>query len=99
MKKTFEQCFSNGSECVSWIERNCDRCIKGQHYKEKTDTYSISKCSVYRDIITQYLDASYAVNLRSVDAVRQSSCPYIQTERKPVRKHRDKPDEPKLFKS
>lgn len=97
MKKTNERCFSNGSECVSWIEHNCDRCIKGQHYKEKTDTYSLSKCSVYRDIITQYLDVSYAVNLRSVEATRHPSCPYIQTERKKVYQHRDKSSEPKLF--
>lgn len=97
MKKTYEQCFSNGSECVSWIEQNCDKCIKGQHYKAGTDSWSVSMCSVYRDIITQYLDASYAINLRSVEATKHSRCPYIQTERKKVSQHREKPNEPKLF--
>lgn len=102
MKKTTKPCFSSGSSCVGWIERNCDQCVKGQHYNERTKSWSKVRCSIQRDILIQFLgNGNEEINLQSWEATHTvCKCPHFSdTRKKGVYKHRDKPDEPKLFKS
>jgi hypothetical protein len=87
MKTTSENCFSNGSEHCSWVERNCHDCIKQSHYKEKTDTYTAFKCTIDRDIQMQIIGLK-EISLKSWEITQLMDCPNKTTERKKTFKKR-----------
>lgn len=71
-------CFSNGSECSAWMDRNCDKCIKGSRYNAKNDTYTKMRCTIQEDIFTQYMGyGNDPIRQKSYDATRENDCPYI----------------------
>ena len=53
MKRTSEPAFSNGTEHIMFLERNCEKCVKYSHYNEKTDQYTQYRCAIQRDIDMQ----------------------------------------------
>lgn len=79
MKKNCTRpCFSTGSECADWMCRNCDNCVKGSRYNEKTDTYTKIRCTIQEDIFAQYMGhGNDAIRQKSYDATRHNQCPYI----------------------
>lgn len=91
--KTY-QLFSNGTEYMLWVERNCDRCVKAVFPNEKTDKIPKYRCAVQRNI-DMALFADGCGDKRTHDAVRYSVCPYLQTERKTY-KRKEKIDENQL---
>lgn len=77
-KDCTKPCFSNGSECSGWMDRNCDNCVKGSRYNAKKDTYTKIRCTIQEDIFTQYLGyGSDAIRQKSYDATLHVDCPYI----------------------
>lgn len=54
-KDCINPCFSNGTECDAWMDRNCDNCVKGSRYNAKNGTYTKIRCTIQEDIFTQYL--------------------------------------------
>lgn len=77
-KDCIKPCFSNGSECASWMDNNCDNCIKGSRYNPKTGTYTKSRCTIQDDIYTQYMGSGCdAIRKKSYEATRNNNCPYI----------------------
>ena len=86
--------FSNGTEYMSWIERNCDRCVKSVFPNEKTDKLPKYRCAVQRNI-DMALFKDGCGDRHTYDAVKCSVCPYLQTERKTYRK-KEKIDENQL---
>jgi hypothetical protein len=79
MKKNCTRpCFSNGSECGAWIDKNCDNCVKGSRYNAKNDSYTKIRCTIQEDIFTQYLgNGNDAIRQKSYDATRYNKCPHI----------------------
>ena len=79
--------FSNGTEHMSWVSRNCERCWKLSKYNEKKGTWSQFRCSIDKQIQMQLagVDDGY-VSKKAYDAVRLPDCPYIETQRKVKKK-------------
>ena len=79
MKKNCTRpCFSNGSECDAWMDRNCENCVKGSRYNAKNDTTTKIRCTIQEDIFTQYLGkGNDAIRQKSYNATRHNNCPYI----------------------
>lgn len=96
MKKYDEPLFSCGSECVGWISHNCDKCIKGQKFHEKTQDFGNFHCAVQREIIRAYLDDGRS-SKRVYDIVQYWDCPNKKTERKKYPKKPKFADQPSLF--
>ena len=77
-KHCTKPCFSNGSECGAWMDKNCDNCVKGIRYNAKNDDYTKGRCTIQKDIITQYFGkGNDAIRQKSYDATRHNECPYI----------------------
>ena len=71
-------CFSNGSECAEWLDKNCDRCVKASRYKAITDNYTKCRCSIQNDIFKQYMGSGNdAIGWKSYEATRMNICPHI----------------------
>ena len=71
-KDCTKPCFSNGSGCCAWLDRNCDNCVKGSSNNTKI------RCAIQEDIFTQYLGkGNDAIRQKSYDATRYNDCPYI----------------------
>lgn len=87
MKRIERYLFSNGTEHSTWTGLNCDKCVKASRYNENKDTYSQFRCSIDEDIQMQAAGIVEAVRVKSVEAVEQPVCPYLQTERK-IKSHR-----------
>lgn len=96
MKKYDEPLFSCGSESADWISHNCDKCIKGQKFHEKTQTFGNFHCAVQREIIRAYLDDGYS-SKRVYDIVQHWECPLKKTERKVYPRKLKFNNQPKLF--
>lgn len=96
--KTCRPCFSCGREAEWWLETNCDRCVKSSHLKIGTnDEYTKSRCSIYDDIMTQYMGyGNEPIASRSYDATQGRTCPYIRTEWPPTKKRGKKDKSLKL---
>ena len=79
MKKDCNKpCFSNGSECCAWLDRNCENCIKGSRYNEKNGNYTKMRCTIQEDILTQYMGkGNDAIRQRSYEVTLLKDCPYI----------------------
>ena len=77
-KDCTKPCFSCGSECASWVDKNCENCIKGSRYNAKNDTYTKCRRIIADDIFTQYMGSGTdAIRQKSYDATRHAVCPYI----------------------
>lgn len=77
-KNCTEPCFTNGSECCSWLDRNCDNCIKGSRFNDKNGNYTKMRCTIQEDILTQYMGkGNDAIRKKSYDATCYNDCPYI----------------------
>lgn len=88
--------FSNGTEHMRWDERNCERCIKGSRYNEKTESYSKTRCAIQRDIFTR-MYSNEPISQRTIEVCQMLDCPY-RKEHYPKRPKGDKyKNEPKLF--
>lgn len=96
MKKYDKPLFSCGSECDWWIENNCDKCIKGQKFHEKDQSWGPFYCKVQFDIIGAYLGDGKA-SKRVYDICKQAECPLKKTERKKYPKKPKYADQPSLF--
>lgn len=79
-KKQF-MLFSNGTEFEIWQEHNCEQCVKGVFYNEKTDTYPNYRCAVQKHIEEAFIGDGRG-NKRTYDACRSYDCPHKRTERK-----------------
>ena len=77
--------FSNGTEYMSWIERNCDRCVKAVFPNEKTDKLPKYRCAVQRNV-DMALFTDGCGDRHTYDAVKCSVCPYLKTERNTYKK-------------
>ena len=77
-KDCTKPCFSCGSECGAWMDRNCDKCVKGSRYNAKNDTYTKIRCTIQEDIFTQYFGkGNDAIRQKSYEATQHYDCPYI----------------------
>ena len=74
--------FSNGTEYMFWVSRNCEQCWKSSKYIEKEDRYTPIRCAVERDIFTRMITDKTPISQRSYDICQQSDCPYRQEKRK-----------------
>ncbi|MBR5414154.1 MAG: hypothetical protein IK114_14170 [Fibrobacter sp.] len=76
---------------------NCEKCVKGSHYKgedsDGLDVWTKIKCSIQRDIYTR-MCSDEPIAQRTIDACSHDICPYLQTERKRYEKNKGLP---KLF--
>ena len=82
--------FSNGTEAEMWMERNCERCIKGVFYNEKTDRYPKYRCAIQKHIEEAWVGDGRG-DERTYNAVSHAVCPHIKTEwqkRKKTRKEK-----------
>ena len=96
MEKTKKPLFSNSTELMSWVGRNCDQCWKQSNYKEKTDTYSPFYCSIDRDIQMQGAGLDNPVNLKSHEVCQGPDCPYKELTRKNIHAKRQVRDQPEI---
>lgn len=96
MKKYDEPLFSCGTDCAWWIENNCDKCIKGQKFHEKDQSYGPFYCKAQHDIIGAYLDDGKA-SKRVYDISQHDDCPLKKTERKQYPRKPKFDNQPKLF--
>lgn len=87
MKRIETKLFSNGTDFMVWVDRNCQNCVKHSRYNEKKDTYSRFVCSIDADIQMQAASIVEDANLKSVNATKMDICQYLKTERK-VKIHR-----------
>lgn len=87
MKTINEYLFSNGTDHLSWVSRNCERCWKMSRYNEKKDTYSQFRCSIDADIQAQAAGIVDQVKIKSYKTVQLLDCPYREEKQK-VKTHR-----------
>ena len=71
--------FSNGTEAEMWIERNCERCVKGVFYNEKKGTIPPYRCAIQKHIDEAWIGDGRG-NERDYEATRSYNCPHIKTE-------------------
>lgn len=96
-KRTDYPTFSNGTEGMTWMGRNCDRCIKAERpiVKCKMVVGYANKglCRVNKEILDSMLTGGVTRRVNRI--INQDVCPFIRTEW-PKRGKADK-DYPKLF--
>ena len=88
--------FSNGTEGMSWMGRNCDRCIKTEHpivkFKVIVGYANKGRCKVNKEILDSMLTGGVSRRVNKI--INSPVCPFIRTEWP----GRNKVDyEPKLF--
>lgn len=91
MKTTTESLFSNGSECESWMQYNCERCLKHSGYNWCKDSFSAFRCSIDKAIQLQaagFNEISLKAYEKAKEAIESDVCPHIQLTRKTVTKKR-----------
>ncbi len=96
-KTTTQPIFSNGTEAMIWIGRNCDKCWKQSRYSKTKDKWINDRCSIDRDIQGQFagLDEVYE---RSYNLVKNNAiCPNMQLSKPLVHKKRIKKNQGNLF--
>lgn len=97
-KRTDYPTFSNGTDGMVWMSRNCDRCIKAERpiikCKMLVGYANKGRCKVNQEILDSML--TNGVSRRVNKIINSGRCPFIKTEwPKPKRKKVDK--DPKLF--
>jgi hypothetical protein len=80
--------FSNGTEFMVWLSRNCDKCVKAVFYDEKKDYYPKYRCAVQKHIEEAAITDGCG-NKRDYEATHSLDCPYKISERKPKKKKKD----------
>lgn len=95
MAKTVEHpCFSNGTEMEHWMSANCDKCYKSSRYKIETGDYTKSRCSIFDQVMTQYMGlGNEPVSERTYNTTQSYICPYRKehwTRRKRQKTDKDK---------
>ena len=98
-KRTDYPTFSNGTEGMIWMGRNCDRCIKAEHpiikFKVLVGYANKGRCRVNQEILDSMF--SNGVTKRVNRIIHAPVCPFIKTEW-PRRGKGDKDKNyPKLF--
>lgn len=95
-KRTDYPTFSNGTEGMYWMGRNCDRCIKAEHpiikFKVITGYANKGRCKVNQEILDSMLTDGVSKRVHKI--INSPTCPFIKTGW-PKRKKAD--NEPKLF--
>lgn len=86
MKLTDKDAFSNGTEYMMFLDRNCEKCVKMSHYNEKTDQYTQYRCAIQREIDCQ-MALNQPISERTLKVcndfiMRGALCPNLQTKRK-----------------
>lgn len=74
-----DRLFSNGSEFMWFLGRNCNWCVKMPHphaRDRRRDTKC--RCSIYADILKQLAGGGIKVKNLSVDICKNGKCPYRQ---------------------
>ena len=80
MRTTTKPCFSNGTEHMQWVERNCDRCWKQSKLNEKTGQYTRYYCKINEEIDLQMM-GEMAVNTKTYVIAQMRDCPNRQEKR------------------
>lgn len=98
-KRTDYPTFSNGTEGMTWMGTNCDRCVKAERpiikYKMLIGYANKGRCRVNQEILDSML--TNGVTKRVSKIIRMRTCPFIRTEW-PTRKQKNKNENyPKLF--
>lgn len=98
-KRTDYPTFSNGTEGMDWMGRNCDHCIKAERpiikFKVLVGYANKGRCCVNREILDSML--TNGVTRRVNRIISMARCPFLKTEW-PKRRKVSKPDnDPKLF--
>ena len=92
-------CFSNGTEFMWWLGRNCDHCTKSPKYHNDKDGewYSKSRCKIRDEIDMQAVgNGDEAVSYRTFEATHKTDCPFIQKDW-PKRKRTKKDESLNMF--
>jgi len=77
--------FSNGTEAMMWMNRNCERCWKYNPEKE----LGKSICKIEEQVSIGFIDSGDSMTERTKKIIEKADCPYRQ-ETRPVYKKRDK---------
>lgn len=97
-KKTDYPTFSNGTEGMIWMGRNCDRCIKAEKpvikYKVLVGYVNKGRCRVNKEILDSMLTGG--VTKRVSRIIKGLNCPFLKTDW-PKRNPAKKDGDPKLF--
>lgn len=88
--------FSNGTDHALWEDHNCENCIKGSHYNEKTDTYTKYRCAIQKEIHEAFWGDGMG-SKRAYDCTHKWDCSLKKTERKQYPKKPKFDSQPKLF--
>lgn len=80
MKTTKAHCFSNGTEWMWWLERNCYRCWKASHLKSDNATITKYRCKIEAEMDAQAAGVD-EIGQRTYDVAHMADCPYRQTEK------------------
>lgn len=98
-KRTDYPSFSNGTEFMDWLGRNCDRCVKAEHpivkHKMLTGYANKGRCRVNEEILDSV--ETDGVTRRVSRIIKGGSCPYIRTEWPRRKRGKARDGEPTLF--
>ena len=98
-KRTDYPTFSNGTEGMMWMGRNCDRCIKAEHpiikYKVIVGYANKGLCRVNKEILDSMLSGGVTKRVNRI--INGPVCPFLKTEWPRRGKRARQDSEPKLF--
>ncbi len=98
MKRTDYPTFSNGTEGMDWMCRNCDKCIKAERpivkYKVLLGYANRGRCKVNEEILGSMVTGG--VTRRVSRIIRNPVCPFLKTDW-PKRQRNKGADDPTLF--
>lgn len=99
-KRTDYPGFSNGTEFMSWMGRNCERCIKAEHpiikCKMLVGYANKGRCKVNYEIMLASVTTG-TVTKRVSKIIEGADCPFLKTEWPRRRKTEKDKNYPKLF--
>jgi len=75
--------FSNGTEAMIWMERNCERCWK----YDPTKDYEKSRCKIEASISLGFVGSRLSKRVEAI--TEMEDCPYRQEKRTARKKARD----------
>lgn len=94
---TTRPCFSCGSECADWLDRNCENCIKASRTKDGGYTYTKGRCVYQKDIFLQFSGFGNEEIRQKTHYITQfADCPF-RAEHNKKRKNRKQDNSPTLF--
>lgn len=96
-KRTDYPTFSNGTESMLWLGRNCDVCVKAEHpiveHKILKGYANKGRCKVNKEILDSMLTDGVTKRVHKI--ITMPECPFRKTEWGKRKKKID--NEPKLF--